>query len=273
MYDHKYYLNIFRRELVIRKYSQKTIRNYMYIVRNFLLTTKKDPRTIRPEYLKNYVYRKCDQSYSSNTIALIINGLKAFFRLSTKTNVADDLHHPKRSKSLPYILENSEIHHICSSITNRKHRCMIALMYSSGLRVSEVVHVKVQDIDFTNLRLIVRKGKGNKHRVTIFSPKLLDAFCAFSNGKEPDEYLFTTRSNKPYSPRTLQAILEKGLIRSHIPKHASCHILRHSFATHLLEDGVNIVAIQKLLGHANVKTTMIYTKLARHALKDIKSPL
>jgi site-specific recombinase XerD len=204
---------------------------------------------------------------------MIINGLKAFYQMVLQSHLLDELHQPKRPKTLPNILNHDEILAICSSIKNRKHRCMIAMMYGSGLRLHELVNLKVKDIDFENVRLVVRTTNGNKARLTILSEKLVDTLRLYMKNKTPNDHVFTSSLNKKYSKRTVQCILEKALQAANIGKHASCHVLRHSFATHLLEDGVSVVTIQKLLGHTSVKTTMIYTRLARHSLGDIKSPL
>jgi len=180
----------------------------------------------------------------------------------------------KKDKHLPTILTNKEIRKILKNIHNIKHRLMISLLYSSGLRVSEVVKIKVKDVSIEQLTIRIIQGKGKKDRITIFSDKLINNIDEFIEDKEANEYLFTSHmhENKPVNVRTLQKVFKKALQDSNIKKNATCHDLRHSFATHLLESGVDIRYIQSLLGHANLKTTTIYTKVAMSKLNKIQSP-
>ena len=146
-------------------------------------------------------------------------------------------------------------------------------LYSSGFRLSELINLKVKDIDFNEGVGWVRKGKGSKDRMVIVSKTLLKELKKFVKDKDKNEYIFTNNKNKPFSPRNIQLILKKAQRKSNIGKNIHPHMLRHSFATHLLEDGVDIRKIQELLGHSDLSTTQIYTKVSTKELKKVKSPL
>ncbi len=183
------------------------------------------------------------------------------------------------SKRLPVVLSRDEIQRIFGAISNLKHRTMLALMYSSGLRLAELVSLKVRDIGLEDLTIHVREGKGRKDRITIFSEKIREDVGRFMQGKERDEYLFQSPMKDArgrhcrLSGRTVQKVFENALKRAAISRKATPHDLRHSFATHLLENGISIRHIQQLLGHKNITTTTIYTKVYNPHLKGIKSPL
>lgn len=179
----------------------------------------------------------------------------------------------KRHKKLPIVLTRAEIKMIIEETKNMKHRLMIALAYGAGLRVSEVIKLQVKDIDTAELSLVVRGGKGNKDRISILSETLRDELQGVMTGKNADTYLFESERGGRLTTRTAQAAFEKSLKIAGIKKNATFHSLRHSFATHLLENGVDSRYIQKLLGHSNIATTMIYAKVTNPALMNIKSPL
>ncbi len=184
----------------------------------------------------------------------------------------------RKEEHLPTIFSLNEIHKILQSITNLKHKMMVSLLYSSGLRLSEVLHLKVKDIDIHEKIITVREGKGNKDRITILSEKLVSDLSVFLEDRKPMEYVFVSNQksssgkDRPLTARTVEHILQKALIKSNIKKHGTPHDLRHSFATHLLESGTDIHLIQKLLGHKHISTTTIYTKLANPKVAGVKSP-
>ncbi|RMD49772.1 MAG: hypothetical protein D6830_04165 [Ignavibacteria bacterium] len=188
--------------------------------------------------------------------------------------MADKLKRPRKDRKLPNVLNLDEILCIIEQIANPKHRIAVQLMYSSGLRVSEVVRLKVRDIDLTNLSIRIRQGKGRKDRVTILSKKLIHPLKKIIENKQSELYIITSgKTTKHLTERSIQKVFQLALRRSGIKKHATCHSLRHSFATHLLEKGVDIRYIQELLGHFSVKTTEIYTKVRSPPLSRIESPL
>jgi len=149
----------------------------------------------------------------------------------------------------------------------------MAVLYAGGLRVSEVAKLKIQDLDFDNLRVTIRNSKAHKDRITLLSDKILDDLKKLTNNKHYSDYLFETRYKRRYSIRTIQSIMTKAHKLSGIQKKIKCHTLRHSFATHIVENGEDIRTVQKLLGHKSIKTTMIYLHLADIRKRNIKSPL
>ncbi len=181
----------------------------------------------------------------------------------------------KRPKKLPQVLTRDEVLLILENTFNLRHRLMISLIYCAGLRVSEVVSLRIEDIDTENLTLRVRSGKGKKDRITVLSPLVVDQLLAVTQGRSFYQYVFIRHADgkKHIHVRTVQAAFRQALMRSGVAKRASCHTLRHSFATHLLEGGVDLRYIQKLLGHSNIKTTTVYTHVTRPGIAGIKSPL
>ncbi|WP_319475468.1 tyrosine-type recombinase/integrase [Marispirochaeta aestuarii] len=160
-----------------------------------------------------------------------------------------------------------------NAIPNPKHRAMIAMMYGSGLRVSEVVSLKVGDINLSRNRIHVCQSKNLKDRITVLSSLLTDYLKLITENRQPKEFLFLTQSGKKYSSRTLQTIFKRALSVSGVPFAATCHTLRHSFATSLLENGVDIRVIQAQLGHSNIKTTMLYTQITSVIEDSLHFPL
>lgn len=179
----------------------------------------------------------------------------------------------KRHKRLPVVLSRDEVAKIIAVTKNNKHRLMIAIAYGAGLRVSEVINLRVEDIDIAGLSLMVREGKGGKDRISILPEKLKNDLQNLVAGKRGDEYLFESERGGRLTTRTAQTVFIKSLNLAGIKKAATFHSLRHSFATHLLENGVDVRYIQQLLGHASITTTQLYTKVTSPQLKNIRSPL
>jgi site-specific recombinase XerD len=179
---------------------------------------------------------------------------------------------PKVNKKLPVILSQQEVKRVLESTPNLKHRTFLSLIYSCGLRVSELTHLKISDIDSTRMQIHIRCGKGGKDRYVMLSEKILIMLREYWKRYRPQEHLFegATRG-KAIAVRTVQHAFSQAIIKSGIRKRPSLHTLRHSCATHLLEKGVNFIAIQKLLGHNHIKTTTTYTHL-QTPLSSIKSP-
>lgn len=179
----------------------------------------------------------------------------------------------KRHNRLPIVLSKDEIRRIIDVTKNTKHKLMISLAYGSGLRVSEVIKIKVKDVNIDELTLLIRDAKGRKDRISISPEKLKSELQNMMTGKIGDQYLFESERGGRLTTRTAQAVFEKSLKIAGIKKKATFHSLRHSFATHLLENGVDVRYIQQLLGHASISTTQLYTKVTNPQLKNIRSPL
>jgi site-specific recombinase XerD len=260
-------------ELKLRNYSRKTIESYLLCLKDyfqFIKTVKKDPDVSQ---IKKYLLEKQDKGQAPQTINLHLNAIKYFYREVFKSAVAINIKFAKISKKLPVVLSRSEIEKIIGTISNPKHRLLISLSYGAGLRVGEAINLKIRDINFDELTIHLKNAKGKKDRITVFPGSVKNDLCELTALKHGNEFVFESERGGKLTERTAQAIFEKALKKARINKRASFHSLRHSFATHLLENGVDVRYVQELLGHQNIRTTQLYTKVTNPSLKNIKSPL
>ncbi len=266
-------LDIVRREMKLRNYSPKTIEAYTRVIKDAYVFFGRSLREVSAEQIKEYLYVKQKQKLSSQTISLYGNALNYLYTQIYRQDNFHKFSHPKRSQRLPIVLNRDEIHRLIELTANPKHRAILALTYAAGLRVSEVVKMRVRDIDLEALTVTVRQGKGSKDRLTVFSEKLKPVLTAFIAGRSGDEHLFISERGGGLTAATAQKVFHQAMRRAGIQKDATFHSLRHSFATHLLENGVDVRYVQELLGHQNIRTTQIYTHVTNPMLKNIKSPL
>ncbi|MFH1890343.1 MAG: site-specific tyrosine recombinase/integron integrase [Candidatus Kuenenbacteria bacterium] len=266
-------INIITREMKLRNYSPKTIKAYIWVIKDLYRFCKRPPREISIEEIKNYFYQKQQQNLSSQSVSLYANAINYLYTQIYKRSDFEKIRHPKKTKKLPVILSRQEIKQIINTLKNLKHNILISLAYGAGLRVSEVVRLKVKDVDFKELTLMVRQGKGKKDRITILPENIISQLKELLVNKDAKDYIFESERGGCLTETTAQKIFYNGLKKSGIKKSATFHSLRHSFATHLLENGVDVRYAQELLGHANIRTTQIYTKVTNPSLKNIKSPL
>lgn len=257
-------------EMKLRNYSPQTIKSYLYYNRDFLNYASDGPRHVTTADIKSYLSRLAGQNKSSH---LALNALRFYYGQILKRKFFVDIKPIKRAKKLPAVLSIEEIRLIIKSSKNFKHRCLLSLAYGSGLRVSEVVNIKIADLDFERLTVNVRQGKGQKDRRTVLSQSLVDDLKILIKDRNFSEYLFINHNDQKLTSRTAQAIFYQALKNSGLNKIVSFHVLRHSFATHLLENGVDLRYVQELLGHNSIKTTQVYTHVTNLGLKNIKSPL
>jgi site-specific recombinase XerD len=263
------------KELRSRKYSRKTIQSYLYHNKAFCRAVQKNPGEVSPEDIKKYlVFMDKERNLSASTMNLTISSLKFFYHHVLKKDLTREQHRPRYDKRLPSVFSKSEIMHILDSEPNPKHRLLLMLAYSSGLRVSEVVALKKDHIDFDRRTLFVYAGKGRKDRYTLLSDRAARFIKEYCRLYAINNWLFPGLSaGRHLSVRAAQNIFSKALEKVRINKTTSIHSLRHTFATHLLESGTDIKYIQELLGHVSLKTTERYTHVARRNLLRIKSPL
>ena len=266
-------IDIIRREMKLRNYSPKTMEAYIAVAKDLYKFAKKPIRELSLEEIKEYLLRKHEQGLSSQTIALYANAINFIFTQIYLKSDWQKIRQPKRTKKIPVVLNRSEVAALVAVINNLKHRLIIALAYGAGLRVSEVVRLKVNDVDLKELTLIVRQGKGKKDRLTVVPEKIAPELDNFMRGKRNNDYVFASDRGGRLTEASAQKIFYTALKKAKIKKQASFHSLRHSFATHLLENGVDVRYVQELLGHANIRTTQIYTQVTNPSLKNIKSPL
>lgn len=259
-------------EIKLRGFSAKTSKMYVLYNKQFLERYDLNPREVREEDIKLYLAEKMtEEKLSAKSIALIKAALIFFYNeiLGNKF----DIKTPKIKKTTPVVLTKDEIKRLFSVITNPKHKLIIKLYYSSGLRLSEAINLRKKDFDFDENIVWVRDGKGGKDRMSILSSSISDELREFTQFKGKDDFLFLNKWGEPISERSVQKIMEKAKLESGIEKDVHIHTLRHSFATHLLESGVDIRKIQVLLGHSDLSTTSIYAHVSTKELKNVKSPL
>jgi site-specific recombinase XerD len=262
-------------ELRSRKYSRPTIRSYLHYNRYFCKRVQKCPEDVVPEDIKNYLaYLDKTLDLSASSMNLAISAIKFFYRYVLKKDIVLEQHRPRQDKKLPAVLAESEVKALLDCERNPKHRLLLMLAYSSGLRVSEVVALKKDHIDFQRKTVLVRAGKGRKDRYTLLSDRAADFTQRYCSLYGIEGWLFPgSTANRHLTIRSAQTIFTKALRQARIAKPVSIHSLRHSFATHLLETGTDIRYIQELLGHSALRTTQRYTHVARRTLLKIRSPL
>jgi site-specific recombinase XerD len=267
--------HVLERELVSRKYSSKTVKSYLHYNRELVKFTGKSSKEINESDIKDYLFYMVEKKdASASTLNIAVNALNFYYGKILKKNFVYEIKRPKKDKKLPVVLSQEEVTLILSSVSNIKHKAILMLVYSAGLRVGELVKLKVEDIDSDRKLIHVKGGKGRKDRYTILSDIALAVIKDYIREYAPDTWLFTgAKPTKHISTRTVQAIFESAVNSANIKKSVSVHCLRHCFATHLLESGVDLRYIQELLGHQNSKTTEIYTHVSNKNLSKIKSPL
>jgi site-specific recombinase XerD len=255
-----------------RKYSPKTRSAYLYYVKTFCRAVHVSPENATPRDITDYLAGLGD--ISSSAINLAISALKFFFAQVLKKDIAQQVYRPRREKRLPSVLSQEEIRRLFDSETNPKHRLLLMLVYSAGLRVSEAVALKKQNIDLERKTILIRSAKGRKDRYTLLAARAAAFVTEYYRLFNITTWLFPGQNPSAHlSIRSAQSIFTKALRRAGISKNTSIHSLRHTFATHLLESGTDIRYIQSLLGHSSIKTTARYTHVARRSLLNIQSPL
>lgn len=259
-----------------RRYSPNTVKTYTEALRTFLRFYNNKPlNEINNQDLikfnNEYILKN---GYSSSFQNQVVNAIKLFFKKIENTQLEIELiHRPKRTKLLPNVLSKEEVKLILNAHSNIKHKTMLSLIYSCGLRRSELINLKPTDIDSKRGIVIIRQSKGKKDRIAPLSPKILEMLREYYIGCKPKTWLFEGQiQNTKYDERSLSNVLKQALTKSNISKPVSLHWLRHSFATHLLESGTDLRYIQELLGHSSSKTTEIYTHVSTKSLQQIKSP-
>jgi len=269
----KHYLQMMRDELRLRNYSPKTIKNYLRCVESYFCFKRSEFMQFDEDSLRKFLLIEKDRGLASQTLNLYINSVKFFYVNVARCDFKFMIKYAKRPKKLPVVLSHCEVLTLIDGICNKKHKLMISLAYGAGLRVSEVVNLKIGDIDFIRRVIEIRMAKGNKDRITLLPLVIASEIKSFITGRDNGDYLFESERGGKLSTRTAQKVFVCALNRSGINKSATFHSLRHSFATHLLENGTDVRYVQALLGHQNIRTTQIYTKVTNTAIRNIESPL
>jgi len=259
--------------LKLRNYSQKTIKTYTNCVKTLYRYFNKPLSQITEEEFKDFLSGLFNKNYSPYTVNQYHATLKLIFEKLYHIPFKFRLNYAKRPKKLPVVLSRKEIEKMIAALINPKHKLILSLGYAAGLRVSEVVSLKVKDINLGELTIHIKNGKGKKDRITIFPEKLIPKIRELMVGKDLNDFVFESNRGGKLTVRTAQKVFVDALKKADIKKGATFHSLRHSFATHLLENGVDIRYVQELLGHQNIRTTQRYTQVTNPSIKNIKSPL
>ena len=265
----------FLEELRDRKYAINTVRSYIGCFEKFINFHAKQPfNTLGDEEIKSFIQSLVVKGASDSSINIHINAIKFYFEVVLcMPNRFYDVYRPAKKEKLPKILSKEDVLNMIDKTYNLKHQCIISLLYSSGLRRGELINLKLSDIDSKRMVINVKEGKGKKDRITLLSDRILKQLRLYYRQYRPKEYLFEGYEGNPYSPVSVAHVVDQAAKRAKIRKKVTPHMLRHSFATHLLEAGTDLRYIQALLGHNSSKTTEIYTHVANHAFKSIKNPL
>lgn len=265
--------------LHLKAYSPNTIRTYKNEFGSFLQTIGRRPaESLNSEELKRYfLYCSLELKLSENTLHSRVNALKFYYeQVLGREKFFFEIPRPKKQLQLPKVLGEREVARLFNAIHNKKHKAILFTAYSAGLRVSEVVNLKQRHIDTDRMQILVENAKGKKDRYVMLSPVLLDVLRAYIREADPRPrvYIFESAiAGEPYSDRSAQRIFQLARVKAGIKKDVSFHSLRHSFATHLIEKGIDIRFIKDLLGHFSIKTTTRYLHVKRENLVNILSPL
>lgn len=260
-------------ELKIRNYSPRTLEAYVSCLKDYFEYKQINLDKLDQDNIRRYLLQKQDKNYSPQTINLYLNAIKFFYHDIIRSAEPINVKFAKRNKELPVVLSRVEIQKLLSGVKNSKHQLLLSLAYGAGLRVSEAVSLKVKDLNLDELTIHLKQAKGKKDRLTLIPEKLVNDLRNIIAGKSGNDYVFESERGGKLTERTAQAVFEKALQSAGIAKEATFHSLRHSFATHLLENGTDVRYVQELLGHANIRTTQIYTHVTNPAIRNIKSPL
>lgn len=264
--------------LKLKSFSASTIRTYLNEMAQLLIALGNIPADrLKPEHLKKYlVYCYEKLGLKENTLHSRINAMKFYYeRVLNREKFFWEIPRPKKPLQLPKLLNENEIARLFNALSNKKHKAMLFTLYSAGLRVSELVNLKIRDIDSKRMQLFIERAKGKKDRVVNLSPVLLDILRSYYKEYKPRPryYLFESeQTGTAYPTRTVQQIFGTAKKRAGIRKEVGIHSLRHSFATHLLDKGTDIRYIKDLLGHFNIKTTERYLHVSKRQLVNIVSP-
>lgn len=264
-------------DLRIRNYAVRTQQRYIEVVAQYARYHGKSPELLGIEHIRDYqVYLVEKKKVSWSLVKQVVAALRFLYNFTLRRDIpVRFIPYPKKQKRLPVVLSPREVALLLSVVGNQKHKAMLKVAYDTGLRVSEVTHLQVDDIDSERMVIRVRQGKGQKDRYVTLSPTLLEELRAYWQAYRPARpWLFPGgRPDHPIGASTIQKVCRTAALQAGLAKKVSPHTLRHCFATHLLEAGTNVRVIQELLGHGSLNTTVRYTHVANDTLRSVKSPL
>lgn len=259
--------------LILRNYSRSTRKSYVGCIDRFIRQFPGDLNEPKLSNIECFLCNLFENGSSAQTVQLYLQAIQFYYREFINSSVCIKIKCPKRSKHLPVVLSRLEIERIIQQVGNQKHKTMIALAYGAGLRVSELTNIRVGSLNFEEGIIYVYQGKGQKDRITLLPESLIFDLKKFTSGKNPEDLIFESERGGRLSTRSIQMVFSRAMRAVGIIKPATFHSLRHSFATHILEQGTDIRFLQQLLGHANIRTTQHYTHVSTASIRKIKSPL
>ncbi len=257
-----------------RGLRSETIKTYVYAVGKFLRTCQLEPHKVTKQDIERYLIQLIRWNRAGSTINVYLHALQFFYRNVLGKRILVTMPPIKLRKRLPESLSQGEMSRFLAAITNSKHRLIVIFTYGSGFRVGEVVNLKVKDLDLVTGYGWIRDGKGGKDRLFIIPEKLKAEIQGWiqNQGLQPEDWLFSGYQQQHYSDSSVRKIVEQARLQAAISQHITPHTLRHSFATHLLENGSSLIEVQGLLGHSRIETTMRYVHVARPKLANVQSP-
>tara|TARA_R110002167_G_scaffold217166_1_gene421951 strand:+ start:2535 stop:3626 length:1092 start_codon:yes stop_codon:yes gene_type:complete len=262
-------------KLELKRYANSTVKTYVTYFEMFINHYKERKlETLDESDIRAYLQILIRKDVSNSYLNQVINSIKFYYEtVLGMPNRFYEIERPRKDHKLPKVISKEEVIAIIEHTNNLKHRCIVQLLYGSGLRRSELLNLKLNDIDSKRMLIRVKRAKGNKDRLTLLSKNALKDLRMYFKEWKPQEYLFEGRKASKYSAVSVLNIVKNAAIKAKITQNVTPHVLRHSFATHLLESGVDLRQIQVLLGHGSSKTTEIYTHVASNTFKEIKNPL
>lgn len=263
-------------EIKLRGLSPRTETAYLQAIESFVRFHNRPAEQMGTEEARAYLLHLINErKLSRSTTNQAASALRFFYKkVLRKPITLDEIPLQKKEKKLPSVLSEKEVLALLKAVTNLRYRTIIMTIYSAGLRLQEAIQLLPADIDSAEMRIRIQAGKGHKERYVMLSNTLLGALREYYRRYRPGKWLFFGKSKlEPIHPRNVQRAIEKAAIKAGIHRRVSPHVLRHSFATHLLDRGTNLRYIQELLGHSSITTTMIYTHVSRRKLTEVVSPL
>jgi len=266
----------YEHRLTLKNYSENTLRSYLnglYIFLDYLKSHQINKVT-STELERFFHHAKKELNYSYSMMKQLLASVKFLYQEVLNEKIDFDFNiKMKKPSTIPEVLSVEEVQRLLNSFTNLKHKAIFTLCYSAGLRLGEILTIKISDIDSDRMQIRIEQAKGKKDRYSLLSPKVLELLRRYVREYKPKEFLFEGQNGGKYSSSSVQQLMRKHRKKANIKKKATPHTLRHSFATHLLDNGTDIRFIQELLGHKHISTTQIYTHVSSKTLKDVKSPI
>ncbi len=262
-------------KLELKRYSINTAKSYINSFEQFINYYKeKNLLHLNENDIRFYLQKLINDGKSDSTVNQVVNAIKFYYEIVLgMPNRFYSIERPRKKQHLPKVISKGQVKLLIENTANIKHKCIVSILYSSGLRRAELLNLKIVDIDSNRMVININSGKGSKDRITILSPALLQDLRKYYKEWRPKEYLFEGARGGQYSASSVIQIIKKAAKKTGIMKTVTPHMLRHSFATHLLESGTDLRYIQKLLGHSSTKTTEIYTQVTLNCIRKIQSPL